>query len=120
MTYTPEQIEALLSAASPFPWTHRIDELNPDHRLILSGRAHPVDVASVRPWMGGLGMANAEFIAAAPEIVRQQADRIKELEAERGITQALKRVSRIANLENENTRLKQALVRHKRRVIKWE
>ena len=80
--YTQDEIRAMLAAASPAPWTQRIDELHPDHRLVFSSPEHPVDVASVRPWMGGLGEANAVFIAAAPAIVEQQADRIKELEDE--------------------------------------
>lgn len=58
-----------MSAHAPGPWIQKIDENNPDHRLVLAAGEHAgLDVASVRPWMTH-GEANARLIAAAPELL---------------------------------------------------
>lgn len=55
---------------APYPWTQRIDELRPDYRMIIAAPEHPIDIASVVPWMGWQGEANADFIAHAPTDIR--------------------------------------------------
>ncbi len=80
MNYTPDQIAAFLLEVSPFPWK---PEINEKGELVIH---IDDDEQTAVIWCGdmetctGRDMRNHEFIAAAPAIVKQQSDRIKELE----------------------------------------
>lgn len=84
MTYTTEQIARWVADITPGEWTSYDYEDEEDMGLSADEKLGAY-------WIGGpafiaydvyslFNKQDAEFIAAAPAIVRQQADRIKELE----------------------------------------
>lgn len=81
MTYTTEQIEAFLLEISPFPWK---PEINKNGELVIH---IDDDEQTAVIWCGdmetctGRDIRNHEFIAAAPEIVRQLLIRLSEYDS---------------------------------------
>ncbi len=71
-----EDIEKLLTEISPWPWSSKKDQQARDWHEVWSLNNPGMDVARLPPWSNYVE-ANAGFIAAAPQIIRDLLDRLK-------------------------------------------
>lgn len=78
--WTHDEIVRLLAEITPGPWVARVDKTRPDWHIVYSVK-HPIDIAHIPPWMT-MVVPNAQFIAAAPEIVRTLLAEIERLKEE--------------------------------------
>ncbi len=97
-----DAIKKRCDAATEGPWIEREDNDEPAWRVVWS--PFPLDVCSVCPHMTHVE-PNAAFIAHARTDVPALVARVRELEAERGTFAPDWKDKRIAELENELSRL---------------